>query len=249
MQPVLTVFTRDFREIRQSAVFRILCIFTAAITVGAATGISVVLSRQTWIGQPEARPILELILGLVAYFIPLIVLISFIWAFASLPVIKEKINGNIENLLATPLSPREIWIAKCLAIFVPGYLISLVAAVLIILVVNFVVIIPAAGSGVMPSAVLLTGLLINPLLFFGMMAFILLFSLANNPDVAFIPSFFIGFGLMIGIPLLLATGAVDLGSWSFALWYLLGTAVMWAVVIYLLRLLRKENIVLSSKGD
>jgi hypothetical protein len=62
------------------------------------------------------------------------------------------------------------------------------------------------------------------------------------------PSFLVGFGLIIGIPLGVATGVIDLASWSFTLWYLAGAIVIWAVVGYLSRLLTKENIVLSSKG-
>jgi hypothetical protein len=44
------------------------------------------------------------------------------------------------------------------------------------------------------------------------------------------------------------TGTIDVSSWSFALWYLVGTAVAWAVALYFNRLLARQNIVLSSKG-
>jgi hypothetical protein len=54
---------------------------------------------------------------------------------------------------------------------------------------------------------------------------------------------------MIGIPLGVATGVINLASWSFSLWYLTGAIVMWVVVCCLTHLLTKENIVLSSKGD
>jgi hypothetical protein len=95
---------------------------------------------------------------------------------------------------------------------------------------------------------MLTGFIINPLLFFGLLSFILLFSLANNPDIAIMPSFLVGFGLMIGIPVGVAIGAIDLASWSFTLWYLAGAAIVWIVVGCLSRLLTREQIVLSSKG-
>jgi hypothetical protein len=75
------------------------------------------------------------------------------------------------------------------------------------------------------------------------------FSLANNPDIAVAPSLLIGFGLMIGIPVGLLTGSIDIASWSFSLWYLIGTVVAWVVVLYLTKLLTRQNIVLSSKGS
>jgi hypothetical protein len=82
-----------------------------------------------------------------------------------------------------------------------------------------------------------------------MLSFIVLFSLANNPDVAIAPSFLVGFGLMIGMPLGIMTGTINLASWAFSLWYLAATIVVWVIVLWLTRLLTKENIVLSSKGD
>jgi ABC-2 type transport system permease protein len=242
------VLRRDFQELRRTNAFRILVLTSAAITIGIAVGTSIALSKIEWLGIEAAKPMLELIMGLIIYFLPFSILISFIWAFASMPITKEKVNGNIESLLATPLSPRAIWMGKCLAIFLPGFVISVVFTLIVLLTVNFAAIIPATRGFFLPVPVLLTGLLFNPLLFFGLLSFIVLFSLANNPDIAIMPSFLLGFGLMIGMPVGIAIGAIDLPSWSFALWYLAGTIVVWAVIGYLSRLLTKEQIVLSSKG-
>lgn len=192
---------------------------------------------------------LELIMGLVAYFLPLSVLMTFIWTFANLTIIQDKIKGNIESLLATPLSPREIWFGKSLAIFLPGYIISIISTLIILLTVNFIVIIPETGNFILPVPMLIMSFLINPLLFLALLLFVVLFSLANNPDIAIAPSFLIGFGLMIGIPLGIAMGAINLVSWSFALWCLGGALMLLIVDCSLYRLLTKENIVLSSKGD
>ena len=89
----------------------------------------------------------------------------------------------------------------------------------------------------------------NALPFFGLLAFVVLFSLASDPDMTIAPSFGVGFGLMIGTPIGLETGTIDISSWSLALWYLAGTVVGWAVVLYLSRLLSRQNIVLSGKGS
>lgn len=243
------ILQRDFRELRQTNAFRIMVIISTVITIAATVGVSIFLSRQEWLGEEAARPILDLIIGLVAYFIPLFVLLAFIWAFASLPVVKEKVNGNIECLLATPLGPKELWMGKCLAILLPGYTISAIATLIVVLAINLAIIIPATGDFLLPVPVLLTGFVINPLLFFGLLSFIVLFSLAKDPDIGIAPSFIIGFGLMIGIPVGVATGAVNLASWNFLLWYLVSTFIIWAVVGYLSRILSKENIVLSRKGE
>jgi ABC-2 type transport system permease protein len=224
-------------------------IVTAALMLAAAIGISIGLNLQPWLGEPEAKPMLALFIGLVAYFLPLFVLISFIWAFASLPVVKEKVNGNIEALMATPLSPRELWLGKTLAIFLPAYIISAITTIVAILAINLTAIWPATGEFALAPPAIVLGLGVNPLLFLGLLLFMLLFSIANNPDIALAPSFILGFGLMMGIPVGMGTGIIDISSWSFVLWYLAGTVLAWIAVLALSPMLTRQNIVLSSKGS
>jgi ABC-type Na+ efflux pump permease subunit len=249
MKRMVLILRRDFKEMRSTTAFRIMIIIATFMVVAASVGISIALRLQSWYGMAEAALALDLILGLVVYFLPFMVLMAFVWAFASLQITNEKVNGNIEYLLATPISPITLWIGKCLAIFVPSYLISIIASLIVLLMVNLAAILPGWDMFVLPSAALVSGLIINPLLFFALLAFIVLFSLANNPDIAVAPSLLIGFGLMIGIPVGLLTGAIDITSWSFSLWYLIGTVVAWVVVLYFTRLLTRQNIILSSKGS
>lgn len=250
MRRISIVFHRDFRELRKTIAFLIIIIVFIIITIAAAVVVSVLLKRQEWLQVKEAaKPMLELIMGLISYFFPLFILMTFIWSFANFPIIKEKANGNIESLLATTLSPKEIFIGKSLAIFLPGFVISTVSTLIVLFSVNLITIRPVTGSLFLPVPLLLTSLVINPLLLLGLLLFIVLYSLARNPDIAIAPSFIVGFGLMMGIPLGVATGVMNLASRSFCLWYLAGTAAFWLVVLFFFRLLTKENIVLSSKGD
>jgi hypothetical protein len=249
LRGISIVFHRDFKEIRQSNAFLIISILFAIITVAASVIITITLSRQEFPEKETARQILGLIIGLITYFLPLSILMTFIWSFANLTIIKEKVSGNIESLLATPLNPMEIWIGKSMAIFLPGYIISVISTIIILMIVNFIVIIPVTGNFILPASIMLIGFLINPLLFLALLLFTVLFSLANNPDIAIAPSFLIGFGLMIGIPLGVATGVINLVSWSFVLWCTGGTIIFWLLITGLYRLLTKENIVLSGKGD
>jgi len=249
MNRIGIVMKRDYRELRQAAAFRIILIVAAGITAAAAIGISIALGRQSWLGEPEARPLLDLFIGLVLYFLPFIVLLAFIWSFANLPVTKEKVNGNIEALMATPLSPRDLWLGKSLSVFLPAYVVSIASSVIVVLAVNLGVLLPAAGVFALPVPALVLGLVVNPLMFLALLLFMILFSLANNPDIALAPSFLIGFGLMMGMPVGLALDIFDIASWGFTLWYLLGTAALMAVVLCLTRLLTRQGIVLSSKGS
>lgn len=245
---VVTVFQRDFKELRKTSAFLIICIIFAAVTIAASTIITIILKKQELRGYLPAKPILELIVGLVAYFIPLSVMITFIWSFANLTIIREKADGSIQSLLATPLSPIELWLAKSMAIFFPAYIISVISSLIILLSINFFAIIPAINISILPLPSILISFFINPLLFMALIAFTVLFSIANNPDIAIAPSFLIGFGLMMGIPLGIATGIINITSWSFAIWCLVAAIIFWIIDIILLRMLTKENIVRSA-GD
>ncbi len=250
MRRITIIFNRDFREQRQTSSFLIIVIVFTIITIAAAVLTNIILGRQEWLQiKTVALPILELIIGLMAYYLPLFILMTFIWAFSSLPIIKEKVNGNIASLCATTLTPKEIWIGKSLAIFLPGFVISLVSTLIVLLSVNLITVRPATGDILLPVPLMITSLVTSHLLFLGLLLFIVLFSLAKNPDIAIAPSFIVGFGLMMGIPLGMVTGNINLTSWSFCIWYSAGTALIWAIVCFLSRILTKENIVLSSKGD
>jgi len=243
------ILKRDFREFKQTNTFLIICIVFAIVTIAIAVSASIILSRQDWIGGKEAAPVLGLIIGLITYFLPFTILMTFIWAFASMPIVKEKASGNISSLLATILSPKEILWGKSLAIFIPAYIISVISSVIVLLAVNLSVIVPSTGNFLFPLPLFLVSLIINPLLLLGLLLIIILISLAGNPDIAITPSFLVGFGIMMGIPLGMAMGKIDLSSWSFSLWSLIGTIIVWIIMFSLTSILTKENIILSGKGN
>jgi ABC-type transport system involved in multi-copper enzyme maturation permease subunit len=244
------VLRRDLKEMRRSKAFLLLVIIFAVITIGAAVGASIGLNRwlEPGIEWEVPKPALELIIGLIVYLVTLFALMMFIWMFTSEPITKEKANGNIESLLATPLTPKAIWMGKSLAVFLPAFVIAVVSTLIILLAVNFAAIYPATGNFVWSAPVLVTGFVINPLLFFGLTLLMVLIALAYNPDIGVMLSWPIGMGLMMGIPIAAGMGGIDLASWPFALYYLAGAIVLWIITFYLSRFLTKEKIVLSSKG-
>jgi len=249
MKKIHIVLFRDFRELRRTSAFWIVVIIFALLAIGTAGIISISLSHATWLREETGKFMLELIIGIIVYFITLFAPMTTIWAFASVPITKEKVNGNIDSLLSTPLSPKTIWMAKSLSIFLPGWIIGIATTLIVVLTINLSAIIPATGRFILPAPVQFIGLLTNPLLFFGLTALTLLISLAYHPDTALIPVFLIGFGLMIGIPVGLALNVIDLTSWSFAFYNLAAAIAIWVVVCFLSPLLTKEKIALSSKGD
>jgi len=246
------VLQRDLKDLLRTNAFRIVAIVFTVLTIGAAVGASIGLSRWEFLEQQPAaitKPALEFIMGPIVYFLTFFALISFIWAFTTDAITKEKANGNIEALLATPLSPKAIWIGKSLAIFLPGFAIGVISSLIVVLAVNFAAIHPATGNFVLPAPVLFTGFVANPLLFLGLTLLIVLITLAYNPNTGTTLSMMLGWGMLIAMGALIPLGKINLTSWwPFTLCYLAAAIVLVAVVFYLSRLLTKEKVVLSSKG-
>src|SRR4030042_6530933 len=66
-------------------------------------------------------------------------------AFAFQSMTREKARGNIQSLLATPLSTRNIWIGKSLAVFLPGLVGGEVLAVIVLVSINNIYFVPRLG--------------------------------------------------------------------------------------------------------
>ena len=151
MKETMIIFKRDFIEMRRTNAFLILNSIFAILTVSIAIAVSILFKRQAWIMLPAARPLLIMILGLIAYFLSFSVFMAYIWVFASLPIVKEKVNGTIISLLAAALRPGQVWLAKSLAIFLPSFLLSTLSTVIVLTAINLLAIRPAAGIFILPA--------------------------------------------------------------------------------------------------
>jgi ABC-type transport system involved in multi-copper enzyme maturation permease subunit len=244
------VLRRDVKDIMRSRTFLIIAIIISILTIGAAVGAT--LGLNAWLpglAWDDAKPVLELIMGLVVNYMPLIVIYTCMVTWAGDALAKEKAKGTIESLLATPLTSRAVWTGKSLAIFLPAYISGFIANWVVILVVNFASILPATGHFVLPPPIAITGFLFLPLLMCALILLGVLLSLITNPAVGQAVI------IIIGVILLQLPGQLGgnitwlLPSWDYALYNLAGAALLGAIAFYLSRhLLSKESIVLSSKG-
>jgi len=73
--------------------------------------------------------------NLLFYFV-LMLGIFMAYLFSGKVFFNEKREGNIETLLCTPLSLRQIWSGKVVGVTIPAYLIALLAAALITVIAN-----------------------------------------------------------------------------------------------------------------
>jgi ABC-2 type transport system permease protein len=254
---IAVVGRRDLAELRSSPALVILLVAFAMVAVGVCVGAGLLLHnvqlQTTGLEKPVAdRVATDVIGGLllenVLYALTMLPFPLMIWAFAGSFVMREKLSGNLETLLATPLSLRELWLGKTLALGLVATGIGLGYALLSWLVSQIIVSVGLSHLVVVLSApAVVAAAVLNPLFFSGMCALVILIALAKDADAAIVPSFVLGMGPMIGIPAGIGTGVLRIGSWSFCLYQALAAVVLWAVVILLLSFWRKERVVLSAR--
>lgn len=250
MKGMPVVLRSDVEDIVRSRAFMIVFIIIVVLTIGAAVGIPIALNRWLASGPDweDAKPMLELFMGFAVNYMPLVVLFSCMATWAIEPIAKEKARGPIESLLATPLTAKAVWIGKSLAIFLPAYIIGLIATVIVVLSINFASILPDTGHFVLTLPEAFTSLLLLPLLMFALILLGILFSLITNPVVGQTIVIFFGVILMQVIGQVGGRITWLLASWDYALYILAGAALLGLIAFYFSRFLSKERIILSSKG-
>jgi len=188
---------------------------------------------------------LELYLCLIMYTTCIICLGINMNVFAFQSITKEKSRGNIESLMATPLSVKDIWIAKSLAVFIPGMVLGEILTLAALLAVNYIYFVPKIGF-VYTRWMALNSFLAVPLIYLCLSLFAHLIGLTGKPATGnvivqiFLPTVL---SLMINLAI---RNILDAASWPFTLANLGLAAVITIIVIFLQPRITRERIVLSS---
>jgi ABC-2 type transport system permease protein len=158
----------------------------------------------------------------------------------------DKAKHNIESLMVTPVSLKQIWMGKSLAVTLPSVMVGIGMALLVYIVMNFWVVIPRTGVFIIPDVLaIVSALIIVPVLIFAIVAIVIYVQLVvSNPRIANL--------VFTGMFLILLFGVNMLGilgiSTNFAEIYL-GIIALCVIVSFILsRSLTKEKVLLSSKG-
>jgi ABC-2 type transport system permease protein len=187
---------------------------------------------------------LEMYLSVIVYGAGLIGLGVNMNVFASQTMTREKSRGNITALLATPLQASHIWIAKSLAVFLPGLVMGEILALISLLAINYIYFIPKIGFLLNPW-IAISSFIAVPLIYLSLSLLAHLIGLTGKPATGnvivqvFLPVFT---SLMINLGV---HNVLDASSWQFTLANL-GLAVVIGIIAILLRpRLTRERIVLS----
>ncbi len=165
--------------------------------------------------------------------------------FSFMPLTRAKSRGIIEALLAGPVTPRELWIGKSLAVWLPGLVAGEFLAVLVFCGFNVVFIIPA-GEFLFSPWMFISVFAVLPLLYLGLSLLVHLAGLSGKTASGNVIAqvFFPAFGALMTN--LVMHKVVDADGWSFTLLNL-GIAAVLFFIVYLSRsFLTSERIVLSE---
>ena len=190
------------------------------------------------------RPTLEAYLGVIVYAVCLVGLGVNLNAFGFQTMTREKSRGNIAALLATPLRASHIWIAKSLAVLLPGLVLGEVFGLIALVAVNYVYFVPTTGFLLTPW-IAISSFVALPLIYLGLSLLVHVIGLTGSPATGnaivqiFLPVF-ASLTISLGVHQVL-----DAVSWPLTL-ASLGLAVVIGIIAILLRpRLTRERIVLS----
>lgn len=166
--------------------------------------------------------------------------------FTANNLVKEKAQRLFESILAGPVGVRTLWMAKSLAVFLPGLVLSEAFAIGSFLGVNALIIAPRMGFLASPTMIF-NGLALVPILYFPLCCLVLLVGLSANPISGNVIAN-IAFAALVTLVInLVSRAGLDVGSSVFTLVHL-GLAGGVALLVFVLQLrLTKERVVLSSR--
>jgi len=246
MRDIVLVITNSIRNSLRLRVVVIVLISVAVMCVaGIALAFSLLLIAPAMKAGLPDRSELELYLSLIVYTTCLIGVGVNMNALAFQTMTREKSRGNIESLLATPLNVKDIWIAKSLAIFLPGLVLGECFALISLMAINYIYFVPNIGFLITPW-IAISSFVAVPLVYLCLSLLVHLIGLTGKPATGnvivqvFLP---VMATLMINLAL---RHVLDATSWSFTLANVGIAAVAVVTVIFLLPRLTRERIVLSG---
>jgi ABC-2 type transport system permease protein len=235
-------------SIKNNLRLKIVLMIYIAVTIICVLGIIIALC--IFLIAPEMntelpdRSKLEMYLGLIMYSTCFICLGVNLNAFAYQSMIREKSRGNIESLLATPLEAKHIWIARSIAIFIPGLVLGEVLTFIVLIAVNYIYFVPEIGF-IFNNWLAISSFVTAPLIYLSLSFLFHIVALTGKPATGnviiqvFLP---VVINLIIN---LVVRNILDGTSWPFTVVNFGIAAVVAIIVIFLKPHLTKERIVLS----
>ena len=229
----LVIISSISNNLKSKALTVVFISITLMIVAGLALFFCLLLIAPAIDASVPDRTQLELYLSLIMYTTSIICMGINMNVFAFQSMTKEKSRGNLESLLATPLSAKDIWAAKSLAVFIPGLVLGEVLTFAAMLAINYIYFVPKIGF-IYTRWIGLSSFLAVPLIYLCLSLLVHLIGLTGKPAIVLT--------LMIN---LILRSVLNAASWPFTLANFGLAAVIAIIIIFLQPRLTREKIVLS----
>ncbi|MBN1367588.1 MAG: hypothetical protein JW967_06660 [Dehalococcoidales bacterium] len=245
MNRMAVLLRKDLKDILKSRItysYLILPLFLSFAYVASASGLMNSLTQEGVSTAILAEAAQSTIDGIFRS-LPLIVMMLTCSVLASYAVVLDKTKRILESLLATPLSLREVWVAKSLAVTIPSAVIGIVMSFIMVIIVNFIAFIPHVGFVFPGPVALATGIILVPVVTYFVVSIVTCLQLImTNPRLASLV-----FSLLF-LAVFFTTALTQVGlNVNLSLIYLGLVVVLLVINYFIARLLTKERIVMSSK--
>ena len=240
----LVIISSISNNLKSKALTAVFISITLMIVAGLALFFCLLLIAPAIDASAPDRAQLEMYLSLVMYTTGIICMGINMNVFAFQSMTREKSRGNLESLLATPLSAKDIWAAKSLAVFIPGLVLGEVLTFAAMLAVNYIYFVPKIGF-IYTRWIGLSSFLAVPLIYLCLSLLVHLIGLTGKPATGnVITQIFLPIVLTLMINLILRS-VLDAASWPFTLANFGLAAIVVIIIIFLQPRLTRERIVLS----
>lgn len=203
------------------------------------------IAPETRSPSPNAAKVARY-LGLIVYGSGLLAMGMNLNVFTANNLVKEKTQRLFESILAGPVEARTLWLAKSLAVFLPGLVLCETFAIVSLLAVNALIVTTRMGF-LAPPTMIFNGLALVPILYFPLCCLVLLVGLSANPISGNVIAN-VAFSALVTLVInLVAHAGLDVGSFAFTLAHLALAGGVGLLVLALQPRLTKERIVLSSR--
>lgn len=160
-------------------------------------------------------------------------------------LVKEKAQRIHESILAGPVTVRGLWMAKTLALFIPGLALCELMSLATILGFDALAFAPRMGFLASPQMIV-NVLVLLPMLFFPLYCLVILVGLVGNPVSGNVIANVAFSGILTLVLNLVTRAGLDLGGSGFALGSLGLAAVLGILVFALQGRMSKERVILSG---
>jgi ABC-2 type transport system permease protein len=194
----------------------------------------------------EIKDFSQVFLNDLSFNMPLWFAVMMCTVFSNYAIIVDKSKRSLESLMAAPVSLKQIWLGKALAVTIPSVLIGLAAYIIAYVALNYMKVIPITGGFTMPgTSALISAFILMPLLILAVVIPVIYLQLviANPRTANFV---FTGFFVVIFLGGSFLNGQG--GDKNYGAIYL-GIIIIGAGIALLMsRFLSREKVLLSNRN-